>query len=413
MAHVDYLIIGGGIAGTTAAEVIRKLDPAGAIMIVSEEPHPLYSRVLLPHYIRGKVARDFLFIKKDTWYEEHAIALLKGQILHSLRPAAHEAVLDDGTVWEYRKLLLATGGRVRRLPLAELPGVTYFRTIEDADTILQELEAFNARPPADHVGVIYGGGFIGLEYAPIFREHGLETHLAMRGDRYWAAYLNDASERLLTQIFAEQDIHLHRNVEGVKVEGNGHLEAVDISGKRISSRIIGIGVGLIPNLEVPREARIEVRRGIVTNEYLETNAPDVWAAGDIAEFLDLTVGHRRLLGNWINAQQQGMRAGANMVGDRKSLEVVSAYSTSPFGVSITFVGDIAHHPDTKVMTRGTPELRSVGQIFLSGGRVVGATLINMNRERLPLTELIRQKLPVHGLEKQLADPAFDISNLVK
>lgn len=216
----------------------------------------------------------------------------------------------------------------------------------------------------------------------------------------------------MLQIFAAQDIHLHRNVEGVKVDGSEHLEAVDISGTRIPARLLGVGVGLIPNFEVIRDARIEVRRGIVTNEWLETNAPDVWAAGDVAEFLDLNVGHHRILGNWINAQQQGMRAGANMAGDRKPLEVVSAYSTSPFGTSITFVGDVASHEGTRVVTRGSPELGAVGQIFLREGRVLGTTLINMNRERLPLTELIRRKTDVRSFEKQLADPAIDLSTLL-
>lgn len=412
MPRVDYLIIGGGIAGTTAAETIRKLDQNGTIVIVSEEPHPLYSRVLLPHYIRGRVMREFVFLRKDEWYTTHAITLLKGRLLHSLRPAAHEAVLDDGTVYQYRKLLLATGGRVRRFPLPELVGVTYLRTIEDADAILNELDALEVGPPSQKIGVIYGGGFIGLEYAPIFRERGLETHLLIRDDRYWAAYFNDASEQLMLKIFAEQDIHLHRNVEGVKVEGSAHVEAVDISGTRIAARIMGIGVGLVPNFEAVRDARIEVRRGIVTSEYLETNAPDVWAAGDVAEFLDMNVGHHRILGNWINAQQHGMRAGANMVGDRKPLEVVSAYSTSPFGISITFVGDVAHHDGTEVITRGSPDEGAVGQIFLLGGRIVGTTLINMNRERTPLTELIRQKTDVRGFLKQLADPATDIATLL-
>src|SRR3989344_644827 len=113
MIKVDYLIIGGGIAGTTAAETIRKLDPSGTITIVSEEPHPLYSRVLLPHYIRGRVKRDFVFLKKDEWYEKHAITLLKGRFLQSLDISAHEAVLNDGTIYKYKKLLLATGGRGR------------------------------------------------------------------------------------------------------------------------------------------------------------------------------------------------------------------------------------------------------------------------------------------------------------
>lgn len=409
--RTDYLIIGGGVAGTTAAETIRKIDPAGTIVIVSEEPYPLYSRVLLPHYIRGKIKRDFVFLKKENWYSEHGIALLRSRLLMRLDPRAHEATIDDGTVYRYRKILLATGGRVRRLPLPELPGITYFRTLDDADVIRTELDAAAAHIDAQ-TGVVFGGGFIGLEYAPLFRERGLETHLVIRGERYWSAYFNDASEELMLKIFAEQDIHLHRGVQNVTVEGNDHLIAVDIGGRRLAARIMGIGVGLLPNFETVRQAGVAVNHGIITNEYLETNVPDVYAAGDVAEFLDLTVGHERMLGNWINAQQQGMRVGETMVGNRQPFTVVSSYSTSPFGVSITFIGDVARHDGTEVISRGSAADRSVGQVFLLGGRVVGATLINMNRERTPLTEMINRRVDVRGREMCLADPTVDLQTLL-
>lgn len=411
MQKVDYLIFGGGIAGTTAAETIRKLDPNGTITIVSEEPHPLYSRVLLPHYIRGKVKREFVFLKNDAWYAAQSITLEKGRILHTLKPSEHEVILDNGATFTYGKLLLATGGRVKRLALPELPGITYFRTIEDADQILAELNELDHLSTFPRTGVVLGGGFIALEYLPIFRERGIETHLVLRNDHYWRAYLEDESETLLRNIFQAQDIHLHTRIDYVRVEGSAHLEAVDIAGSRISARIMGIGVGLLPNLEPMTAAGIDTGRGILTNEYLETDAPDIYAAGDVAEFMDLTVGRRRILGNWINAQQHGLRAAANMVGDRKPLELVSAYSTSPFGVSITFVGDVARESETTVVSRGRAADGAVGQIFLRDGRVVGTTLINMNRDRPPLTEIIKRKLPITGRERELADPKFDLGRM--
>lgn len=412
MNHVDYLIIGGGIAGTTATETIRKLDPNGSITIVSEEPHPLYSRVLLPHYIRGKIKREFVFLKPPEWYHTHSIVLKNMRMMQRVDAAAHTVTLDDGIEYHYRKLLLATGGRVRRLELPDLSGITYFRTIDDADAILATLIQIDADTSAPRTGVIYGGGFIGLEFAPIFREHNLETHLLVRGDRYWSAFLDDASEAVLRQLFAEQDIHLHTGIGYVKVEGSAHLEAVDIGNRTVQTRILGIGVGLLPNLEAVRDAGIEVRGGIRANEYLETSAPDVYTAGDVAEFFDLTVGRHRMLGNWINAQQHGMCVGRNMVGGRTSFELVSSYSTSPFGVSVTFVGDVNRELGTEVMLRQDAHRRAIGQIFVREWRVVGTTLINMNRERAPLTALIKKKTDVRGFAKQLADPGFDLGGLL-
>lgn len=412
MDHVDYLIIGGGIAGTTAAETIRKLDPNGSIIIISEEPHLLYSRVLLPHYLRGKIKREFVFLKSPDWYQTHSIVLKHNRMIRKVNVAAHIVTLDDGAEYHYRKLLIATGGRVRRLELPDLRGITYFRTINDAESILATLTQIDADKTAPQTGVVYGGGFIGLEFAPIFREHNLETHLLVRGDRYWSALLDDASEAALRQLFVEQDIHLHTGIGYVKVEGSTHLSAVDIGSHTIKTRILGIGVGLLPNFEAVRDAGIEVGSGIRANEYLETSAPDVYAAGDVAEFFDLTIGRHRVLGNWINAQQHGMCVGRNMVGERTPFELVSSYSTSPFGTSITFVGDVNREPGTEVILRQDAHRRAIGQIFVREGRVVGTTLINMNRERAPLTALIKKKTDVRRFTKQIVDPGFDLGGLL-
>lgn len=412
MISVDYLIIGGGVAGTTAAETVRKLDANGTIIIVSEEPYPLYSRVLLPHYINSKVKREAVFLKSEKFYEEKAITLLKGRLLQSLNPLEHEAIIDDGTIYRYRKLLIATGGRARQLPLKELAGISYFRTLEDADRIVNDLAAITKLPTNEQVGVVYGGGFIGLEYAPMFKQRHIETHWVVRSQQFWSSYFDAASDQVLATIFAEQDIHLHRGVDYVKVNGDERLESITLSNARIPAKIMGIGVGLIPNFETVQVAGIKTNQGIVTNEFLQTNAPDVWAAGDVAEFFDLTVNRSRTLKNWVNAQQQGLRAASNMVGDRKPFEIVSSYSASPFGVTITFVGDIEQVAGTTVIGRGQPELRSVGQIFVRNNKVVGTTLINMNRDRTPLTTLIQTKKDIRGQETKLADPEFDIKNLI-
>jgi NAD(P)H-nitrite reductase large subunit len=412
MQLVDYLIVGGGVAGTTAAETIRKLDANATITIVSDEPHPLYSRVLLPHYIRGKVGRDFVFLKKPTWYEEQSIELKNGTTLAKINPTNHTATTHDDTEYQYKKLLLATGGQVRKLDFPELRGTTYFRTIEDADTILELLDAIATRPKSEQVGVVCGGGFIGLEFAPIFCERGIETHVSIRESRYWEPVFDVASSEFLHTIFKEQDIHLHTNTRYVKVEGSDALLSVDISGTRVPASLLGIGIGLIPNFTVPGEAGVTVRDGIVTNEYLETNVPNVYAAGDIAEFHDVTVGRQRVVGNWMNAQQQGACAGKNMVGERTEFRLVSSYATTPFGTAIVFLGDTDRLPGTEVISRGSVKDRSVGQIFVRKSKIVGATLMNMARERRPLTQLIERGTDIQNLKVALGDISTDLGFLV-
>ena len=133
-----YLILGGGIAGTSAAEELRKRDAAAEIAIVSEEQHPVYSRVLLPHYVKGKIPRERVFLKKETWYGEQNIEWLTGVRATNIDVKNQSVALSDGRELPYDKLLIATGGEIRTLPF-ERRGVAYLRTIDDTDHLLQLL----------------------------------------------------------------------------------------------------------------------------------------------------------------------------------------------------------------------------------------------------------------------------------
>ena len=139
MKSVDFLIVGGSAAGTTAAEVVRRTKPDASIAIVSEENHEQYSRVLLPHYIRHKVQREQVFLKKPQWYKEKNIELLKGVSVKSLKSQEHVVALSNGEEYKYGKLLITVGGDVVRLkfPGSDFENILYFRTIEDADRIIE------------------------------------------------------------------------------------------------------------------------------------------------------------------------------------------------------------------------------------------------------------------------------------
>ncbi|MDP3985276.1 MAG: FAD-dependent oxidoreductase [bacterium] len=411
MTIVDHLIIGGGITGTTAAEMIRKHDPNATITIVSEEPHPLYSRVLLPHYIQGKIKREFVFLKKDAWYSEHHINLLRGGRMKLLRPNHHEVILYNGTEYRYRKLLLATGGMPKTLPFPSLQGISYFRTLEDADAIIADLEYTNGLAPEKQVGCIFGGGFIALEYCLLFRKHDFTTHLLYRSEKLWGSYFDDASEQVLKKILTDQDIHLHPHIDYVTVEGSKRLTGVRMDKQFLPCALLGVGIGLAPNAAEAAEAGIETATGIKVNEYFETNAPDVYAAGDAAEFYDVTVGRHRLIGNWTNAQQHGMHAAKVMTGERVPFSLVSSYSNAPFGKTITFIGDVARLPHTTVIGRAAPDQSAAEQVFIRDERIVGATLINMNRDRAILTKLIQEQRKITGQESVFADITTDLAVL--
>lgn len=365
-----FVIIGGGIAGTTAAEELRKRLPDAEIVLVSEEFHPLYSRVLLPHYLHGKVPRERVFLRKEEWYEANGIEWLPGTFVSSLDARNAFVALSDGRELPYEKLLIATGGQPR-------PGAfggrnaCHFQTLDDADHIKKLLDEGAAR------ALVYGGGFIACEFVNLFAARTLPMEVRLRGDRFFSSSLGDAAWELLRAKLEASGTTLVAKAAGTEPPADG---------------IVGLGLGLEADLSWVREAGIEVGQGIRANERLETNLPGVWTAGDVAEFNDLTVGRPRMVGTWMNAQMQGRLVAANMAGERQAFSLVSSYATNLLGTPITFIGDtsLAYAQETASATQ--PD-GGVIQTFGRGGTLVGAALVGTSAARQRLTDAIRSAAP--------------------
>jgi NAD(P)H-nitrite reductase large subunit len=371
-----HLIIGGGIAGTTCAEELRKLDPNAEITLVSEEDSPVYSRVLLPHYVKGKVPRERVFLKKETWYAESHVEWITDVRAEHLDVRNKFVALSNGREIEYDKLLIATGGEVRT---AEIEGrnVSYFRTLGDAEHLVTLL----AERTPETRGQIFGGGFIACEYLNIFAHFGISTTLSMRSDRFWSRVFDEETGKLVN------DWVRANGVEIVTQTGNHPFTPPLKAGE-----LIGVGIGIEPDFSLIREAGVETRSGIVTNEFLETNVPDVYAAGDIAEFYDVIVGRHLHVGNWMNAQMQGRHAAKVMMGDRAPFKLVSSYATNALGLDIIFVGDTVREAADEIVRKGSAADGGVTQLFIRAGKVVGATIVGRNADRQPVTNAIRDGL---------------------
>lgn len=414
--YLDHLIIGNGIAGVSAAEEIRKRLPGASIAIVSDEPHPCYSRVLLPHYLKGKIPREKVFIKSREWYATAGISVFWGQSMVRLDPRAHEISLEDGTAMGYGQLLLSSGGRVKALaiPGGDHAGVLPLRTLDDAERIRAALDRVAALPSDEQDVAIVGGGFIGLEFPTIFSGRGFRTHLCIRGPHYWANTWDAPSAAILESTLTNHGVALYKGVDITTAVGDnsGLLKSIQTSaGATVSVRLLGYGVGLLANREAARAAGIKTNLGIIANEYLETNEPDVYAAGDVAEFFDATVGRQIRLGNWINAVEQGRHAGARMAGERRPYLRVSQYTTTVFDCVVSFIGDVSADSGITVAARGAGT-NQYGRLLLRDGKVRGATLVNRVADRAPIVELIRRGTDVLRAASNLADPSFDLKNLL-
>lgn len=413
VSKVDYLIIGGGVAGTIAAEFIRMRDSSGTIAIVSEENEVLYSRVMLPHFLRGKIPFERLYVRKVEQYEENNIELLEGVSVDSVNTHRKKVNLSNGKEIGYEKLLIASGGKVNKLgfPGSDLKGVTYLRTIKD----VQEIKGLMNRVEN---AVVVGGGFIGIELAQSFAQKGIKTTSIIRESYFWSRVVGENSGKLINKILEENGIKILTEKEVMEFVGKDSLSSIRLKdGTEIPAELAGIGVGIHMDLDYLKGSGIKMNKGVVTNEFLETETLDIWAAGDVAEFYDLLFEKKHQLGNWSNAVAQGKVVGSNMAagwgkGEREKFETISAYTISIFDGSFTFLGDTSKDNDTELVERGSVEENQLGQLYVRNDRIVGASLINLNVDRVSLSKLIMNRVKIGINKEKLSEVNFDLRNLL-
>lgn len=422
MQNVDFLIIGGSAAGTTAAEVIRGLAPKSSITIVTDEIHEQYSRVLLPHYIRGKVKREQVFLKKPEWYVQNNIVLLKGTRAERLAASKKIVNLDNGGQIQYGKLVIAIGGYVIKLnvPEANLGNILYMRTIEDADRIIETAKRSKR-------GVIIGGGFIGLEFTSCLKMNGVgEVTVLVMEDYYWQGKLDRDSSEVLKNTLLRNGVKVLTNEEVDHFEPEQGLtlkRVVTKSGKTFEADVVGVGVGIKSDLKWLDGSGIKIDKAIVTNEYLETNLPDVYAAGDCAQFRDVIFDRQHIMGNWANATSQGAAVSKTMVhsassgqaGQKTVFETASSYSINYFDGVCSFIGVTDADFADETIFRGSVESGKMTRIFMKTidgvMRIVGATVINDPAEVGPLTSAVKNKIDIRKYKDQLSEVNFELKNL--
>ncbi len=419
MQSYKYLIIGGGAAGTSAAETIRQKDVDGTIAIVSDEVHPLYSRVMLskPNFFLGKIPFDQIWMKGLDWYDKNKIIFIGGKTATTLDAEKKIITLDSGEQISYEKLLLATGVRPRLWTVSgkDKKGVYYLRTLEDGKTIMEAIKTAKK-------AVTIGGGFIGFEMADLMQLAGLDTTMILREDYFWQPTLDEASGKMIEDALTKSGVKILKNAEVAEVLGDENVKAVALKdGTKINCEMIICGIGIVPPaLDWLKSAGLGVGNGILADEFLQTNLSDVWTAGDIAEYKDLLLEEKIQLGNWVNAHEQGRVAGLNMVAsanvsgaEKTAFRFVSFYTTAGAGISIAFVGDTRPLPDRVIIKRGSPEINSYARILIDEkNELVGATMINRIAEMSTISKLIENNIDVSSHHPDLANPNFDLKKLL-
>lgn len=419
MKSVDFLVIGGGAAGTTAAEVIRGLLPSASVSVISEENYEEYSKVLLSHYIRKEITRDKLFLKKPEWYSEKNIELVKGARVVKLDANSHVVGINNGEEYKYGKVLIATGGEVIKLPVpgGDLGNVLYLRTIDDSDAFIKSAVGVKK-------AIVIGGGFLSLDLVTGLKANGVgDITILVMEEFYWQGKLDSDSSRVLQNVLEKNGVKIVTGEEADHFDAAGPEDlwpggvgaVVTKSGKRFECDLIGIGIGIRTSLEWLAGSGIKIDKSIVTNEYLETNLPDVYSAGDCAQFQDVIFNLSHIVGTWANATSQGLAVAKTMTGQRTLFETASSYSDTFFEGSYSFIGMTSEDYADEVVVRGSVEAGKVTRIFIKtiGGvtRVVGASVINNPAEVPHLTMAVKNRVDIAKHKDKLVDSAFSLSEL--
>jgi len=390
-----YLLIGNGASGTYAAETIRKTDTEGEITLLTNESYPLYNRVALPPFLRDEAKREKVFLRTPEQHQQKGIKLLVNTPIVSLDTEARVATSADGQVFPYDRLLIATGGRPNPLPAPgatpDVHGIYNFQYWDDAEAIRERINS------AKHA-VVVGGSYIAYELAEAYRHHGLTVTWLIRGPRFLRRVLDEDGGALVDDIAREAGVEIVYGGEVAEVHSKDSqvCGVTTTTGKQIGCDTIGVGLGVKMNVDFLRDTPITVRNGIVTNEYLETNVPDVYAAGDVAEFFDVSIGSHNQMGTWNNSVSHGRISGANMLGERKFYNDVPMYSTGLFDSRIRVMGLTPENlPDLESWEHLDAPNRNYQRLFFKDGRLVGGCLIGDIRTQTRIIKMIqaRQVIP--------------------
>jgi 3-phenylpropionate/trans-cinnamate dioxygenase ferredoxin reductase component len=357
------VIIGGGVAGGNAAATLRDEGFSGPVVLISREQGVPFGRPPLSKtYLRSEEELDGWYVRPADWYADHDVELRRGTAVAAVDPAGHTLTLESGAEVRYEKVLIATGGRNRRLriPGADLPGVHYLRTVAECDAIKQE-----ARP--GRRAVIVGMGFIGCEVAASLTQLGVRVTTVFPGQIPLGRVLGDEVGALIGAIHGEKGVELRPGEHVAALAGTQHVEAVvTAAGHRIECDFVVAGVGIEP---VVPAAAIEQDNGILSDELCRASAPDVYAAGDVANQLHPLFGRVRVE-HYNNGEKQGRAAARSMLGATDPYDYLHTFWSDQYEHKIEYAGHVTTWDEFVV--RGSVEERKLIGFYLVDGVVRAA-----------------------------------------
>ena len=421
-----YVIVGFGVAGLAAIEAIRSVDTSGEIVWVGDDPYGFYSRPGLAYFLTGELHDQALYPRKSKDFAELQIHYIKSQLTKINR--------DDKTLeirgkplLQYDRLLLAVGARAvpLKVPGSDFEGVVKLDHMGDAKNILKYARR-------GKTAVVIGGGITALEMVEGFTARGMKVHYLLRGDRYWSNVLDEQESHIVEHRLQEEGVKLHYQSEIAEVTGS-HNKVNGIrlkDGRTLKCDLVAYAIGIKPRIELAQEAGLEVDRGILANEYLRTNDPDIYAAGDVAQVYDPSTGKSIVDSLWMPARQQGHAAGLNMAGQKKTYTKSAPFNVTRLaGLTTTIIGTVGRGRDGDLIgiARGDSEtwrelpdamVAQTGfevnrlRLLIGEKTLLGAIVMGDQKLSFPLEKIISENMDITTIREKLLTPDAKVSDIV-
>jgi NAD(P)H-nitrite reductase large subunit len=412
----QYVIIGNSAAGISAVEAIRKRDKESKVIIISDEDYPAYCRCLISYYLAGEVKEDKILYRPANFYQENNLELLLNKKVERVDPKKNRVILEDKSQFNFDSLLIATGASPKfpTMPGIKKRGVFGFRTIKDAQDISGLL-------PVAKTACVLGGGLIGLKAAYALKKRNLEVKVIIKSKQVLSQMLDFEAAQFVQRRLEENGMEIILGQDVTEVIGNGDIKAVKLdSGKAIGCSLIIVGKGVSANIDLVKDTEIKVNEGIIANNLLQTNIPNIYTAGDVCESFDVTLGSLSVNALWPVAVEQGKIAGANMAQDNIHYDgSLGMNSIEFFGLPIISLGIYkVKEGDSSVEEFKIRDDKNnlYKKIILKDNIIQGAILIGEIKNSGIFLRLMRERIDVSVLKDRLLDENFgypDIMDLVR
>jgi len=386
----NHLIIGNGVAGTTAAENIRKLDKAGKITIVTEESTPFYYRMRLPDFISGDLTEDKLSAKKDQWYKDQGIELKLKTRIQGADPGKKTVSTQSGLEIPYDRLLIATGSRSFIPPMkgSDKKGVFALRTIQEARDIVAWAKNIQKV-------VLIGGGLLGLEAGNALRKLGKNLTVVEFFPRLLPRQLDVTGGGRLQKIMEGMGFSFRLGAKTQEIKGEDRVSGVLLEGgELLPAEMVIVSAGVRPSLELAKALNLDHDKGVKVDEQMRTNQSGIYAAGDVAEFKGMPYGI------WTAATEQGQIAGTNMAGGNALYKgTVMANTLKVIGIDLASAGNI--DAENKLESKVLTDEKVYKKIVLENDQIVGCIMLGDTKGFTKITKLMSEKQNVSQIKDKL------------